>query len=216
MHGLGLASGLSFCVVDDELVLLDLVSDSYFQLRSAEADALRNAALYKNISPHSLSLLKRAGILEPKHHTTEISPITRRPPDVSLLDISSPGASSISSVARVSILVWWVRASLHLGRLAGLVDSLRLAKIKCCGSKESLNELALSFVASRRWVPLATGCLPDSLALAFYLARRGFDVDLVVGVKLNPFAAHAWVQHRGVVLNDELDGVLDFTPILVV
>jgi len=44
---------------------------------------------------------------------------------------------------------------------------------------------------------------------------RGLAADLVVGVRLNPFAAHSWVQAGSHVLNDRMDSVRTYTPVLV-
>jgi hypothetical protein len=40
-------------------------------------------------------------------------------------------------------------------------------------------------------------CLTTSLVLTALLARRGIPAKLVIGVRADPFAAHAWVEHRG-------------------
>ena len=40
-------------------------------------------------------------------------------------------------------------------------------------------------------------CLTTSLVLTALLARRGIRATLVIGVRPDPFAAHAWVEHRG-------------------
>jgi hypothetical protein len=40
--------------------------------------------------------------------------------------------------------------------------------------------------------------------------------DLVIGVKLAPFRAHAWVQWRDLLVNEQADVTRLFTPILVV
>src|SRR5262249_33308461 len=45
-------------------------------------------------------------------------------------------------------------------------------------------------------------CLFDALALGNYLARYGIFATWVFGVQTGPFAAHCWLQHEGVVLND--------------
>jgi hypothetical protein len=45
--------------------------------------------------------------------------------------------------------------------------------------------------------------------------RRGIEVNLVVGVAI-PFAAHCWVQHADMVLNDSVDIVSRYEPILVI
>jgi hypothetical protein len=65
-------------------------------------------------------------------------------------------------------------------------------------------------------VPIPSVCLSDSIALLDLLARRGLAADLVFGVKLNPFAAHCWVQAGDVVLNETVECVRRHTEILVV
>jgi hypothetical protein len=54
------------------------------------------------------------------------------------------------------------------------------------------------------------------LALVDFLAYLHFYPDLVIGVRLAPFSFHAWVQFGDIVLNDEVDTVRPYTPILVV
>ncbi|RYM07421.1 lasso peptide biosynthesis B2 protein [Sphingobium cupriresistens] len=39
--------------------------------------------------------------------------------------------------------------------------------------------------------------------------------DVVLGVQLGPFSAHCWVQHEDRLVNDRVDMVRTFTPILV-
>jgi len=62
----------------------------------------------------------------------------------------------------------------------------------------------------------ADKCLPRSLAIALCLARHGVHADVVLAVKLGPFAAHCWAQADGEVLNDTAEEVALYTPILVV
>jgi len=45
-------------------------------------------------------------------------------------------------------------------------------------------------------------CLPRSLALYRFMLSAGIPVDHCIGVMRFPFAAHAWVECRGRVLND--------------
>lgn len=51
-------------------------------------------------------------------------------------------------------------------------------------------------------VPTGSRCLMRSLVLLRLLSRRGIDASLVIGVKGEPFIAHAWVEHRGIALLD--------------
>jgi hypothetical protein len=61
-------------------------------------------------------------------------------------------------------------------------------------------------VAARRG-PYGATCLPRSLTLWWLLRRRGIDPELRIGVRKGAgnFEAHAWVEFRGLVLNDSAD-----------
>lgn len=53
-------------------------------------------------------------------------------------------------------------------------------------------------------------CLQRSAACVCLLRRQGVPAELVLGVRTFPFAAHAWVELDGRVLNDSLDYVEGF------
>jgi transglutaminase-like putative cysteine protease len=46
-------------------------------------------------------------------------------------------------------------------------------------------------------LPRDPRCLTRSLVLTAMLARRGIPATLVIGVRPEPFGAHAWVEHGG-------------------
>jgi transglutaminase-like putative cysteine protease len=46
-------------------------------------------------------------------------------------------------------------------------------------------------------LPVDRRCLTASLVLTALLARRDIAATLVIGVRADPFAAHAWVEQRG-------------------
>ena len=58
-------------------------------------------------------------------------------------------------------------------------------------------------------------CLHDSLTLVTFLAAEGILARWVIGVRVRPFAAHSWVQHEGLVLNDQHERVRGYRPIFV-
>ena len=77
--------------------------------------------------------------------------------------------------------------------------------------------------ALRRWVTATTrvqayspcpgNCLSRSLALWWLLRRCAVDATLQLGVSLaGRFAAHAWVEANGQVLNDTPDVATRYTP----
>lgn len=57
-------------------------------------------------------------------------------------------------------------------------------------------------------------CRFDSLALIEFLALYAQYPLWVFGVRCEPFSAHCWVQQGDCVLNDSLDQVKQYTPIM--
>lgn len=61
---------------------------------------------------------------------------------------------------------------------------------------------------------LKINCLPQALVGHMLLRRKGFDVQLKIGVQKNPpdqLAAHAWLEYRGQVILGDLHGLKQFT-----
>jgi hypothetical protein len=51
--------------------------------------------------------------------------------------------------------------------------------------------------------------------MLYFLLREGFQPQWVIGVRSSPsFMAHSWIQHGGTVLNDSIDHVSVYTPIM--
>jgi len=59
-------------------------------------------------------------------------------------------------------------------------------------------------------------CLFDSLALVEFLAKYNTYPTWVIAVRTRPFEAHSWVQHNELVLNERLERVEEFVPIMTV
>jgi hypothetical protein len=106
-------------------------------------------------------------------------------------------------------------------RLEPIINWLqrRQSAIARCSSAD-INEISLllsSFERMRVWFYTANKkCLFDSLVLSvfFSLARR--SCTFVIGVATKPFLAHSWVQVEQTVLNDTVEHVELFRPILLV
>lgn len=73
--------------------------------------------------------------------------------------------------------------------------------------------LATSRVQAYSWLP--GNCLSRSLALHYLLQAAGHDSNLRLGVSLadGAFAAHAWVELDGRVLNDRQDVTSRYAPL---
>ena len=59
--------------------------------------------------------------------------------------------------------------------------------------------------ATRYYYRRRRDCLPRALAIYVLLRQRGVPATLRIGVKRFPFAAHAWVECLGEVLDDRTD-----------
>lgn len=204
---------LGLCEVDGRLLMLDLRRDRYFQLDPANTASLRQWRDNRLEEGEDLARLLDRGLLVPGEQPIGSGWTMHRIPDRSLLDASVPAqAASASILAELALTFWRARRSLRRG-LEYAVDEVR--RRKAPDQATDPGACLARFRAGRRLIPVASNCLTDSLALAAFLARRNVRADLVFGVKLDPFAAHCWLQTDDVILNDAADIVTSFTPILV-
>jgi hypothetical protein len=82
---------------------------------------------------------------------------------------------------------------------------------------ETLRSLVLIFVRLRPFAYRSkNACLLNSMALARFLLYFRIKTRLVFGVQTAPFAAHCWLQVCATVLNDTVDNISAYTPILAV
>ncbi|WEK02187.1 MAG: lasso peptide biosynthesis B2 protein [Candidatus Sphingomonas phytovorans] len=175
-------------------------------------------AIGRSAQPDQLDRLERLGLIEAAARDRSSVPAPRLPaPQRSAIEANHPGESfNAFAAAEVAYLVAaarrrvarraldWNIADLERRRTGGHV-----APAGCVAA------LARRFNRYRRLVPLASKCLPDTLAFLRFAARRGHFPRLVFGVEAWPFAAHCWAQSEALVLNDALDHARTFSPILV-
>ena len=45
-------------------------------------------------------------------------------------------------------------------------------------------------------------CLQRSAATTLLMRRHGWEAEMVIGAQLLPFKSHAWVEIKGVIVND--------------
>jgi hypothetical protein len=210
--GYRLAKHQFAATIGDRTVVLDLVADRYRLLGSRATEAL--GALGEDVSrTPGLEALLRAGIVEPGSARAQV-PILPRP-QTSAAEIASHGKGKLSfGVSAFTLLS--EMAAVRCRGLIGEIDSATERAVSAPVCIDRLAPLARAYVQHRSMLPFRHICLPDSLALHRILAARGLASSLVIGVRLDPFGAHCWVQADTVVLNDSYDGVSGFTPILTV
>lgn len=197
---------LAWCVIDGSAVFLDLAGDRYFRLPERQNRIFVTGWCRTELNgPHQPASLPLPGSWAPPERQ-----------NAAVHD----GRFRIANVARA---LWTQRRVEH--RLArhplGVVlkDLSRAVTARADHDRAITREAARdirAFQQARLLRSAADRCLPRSIALALCLAGRQCHAQVVLGVKLAPFAAHCWVQYRSEVLNDELEEVLRYTPILVI
>ncbi len=206
-----LSPQLGLCEIDGRLVMLDLRRDRYFELDTASAAALRLWREGALAAGDGLSRLLARNLLQPCERPNLSGWPALQTPRLSLLE-TLPKLEGWRWVPGVAKLLFGTRQALRRG-LEHAVDEHRRRQ---AGARPDDPSLPVArFRSARRLVPFASNCLTDSLALSAFLANQDIASDLVFGVKLDPFAAHCWLQAGGTILNDAADNVAAFTPIMV-
>lgn len=188
-------SGSSFGLVNGRPVFLDLLTDSYFMLPPDEEESFLSAI--------------RAGDLD----TPEAADCPR--PTRAVIDHEPASQFSLQDLFACWRFLRAARRDLARRELAAAL-ALAQRPRPSRASQEVAVALAKRFCAARRWLPLEPRCLTDSLALLAFLRSHEAGANLVFGARLDPFAAHCWLQSGTVLLNDRLDRVETFTPVCIV
>ncbi|WP_343517792.1 lasso peptide biosynthesis B2 protein [Sphingomonas sp.] len=223
MTGYRLAPQISFCDAGGRYVFLDLDADRYFCLEPEAEQAFARLMAGRSPAPADhkrLDVLEEDGGLLVRTSTSELpEPVCLPVAEQSLFD--APVPVSTREIAMAALALLRARRALRARPLGKLVSELRLAKHSAKALDRPIAHARLaSIAASFRRAALLAGALDQCLALSLAMTRRalsqGIVVELVLGVKLRPFQAHAWVQSQDQILSDRVDRVAPFTPILVI
>lgn len=212
---------LAFCFVQQRAIFLDMAADRYFCLDGPADDSfwrLVGGELLKPADHDVLTRLVTRDILNVAGMGNIPRPCRHPAPGISHLDAhrASP------AMPRLPSIIWHLTTTnLRLRKKPPADVVLHVARLKTMARRtnlvaDDLYALARTYDWTRRFFMPLDRCLVRALALATQAAKAGYRIDLVFGVRLRPFAAHCWVEHEGVVLDDRLDHVSNFTPILAV
>lgn len=221
----GLRNDLRFCLIGDRTIFLDLTTERYFGLPAALDRAFHHLLGRAPLSAddeRTLQPLVSRGLLVPggsAAQPTEPACELRAAVDLraSLPDRASPFTIALAFQSEIITMLGSRRLSLR--NIAKMLDRWRnrapARKDPSRPDIETYLALAAAFERTALLLRPADRCLIT--ALAFLRACRSRDLfpSLVFGVRANPFAAHCWVQHQTLILNDELERVRIYTPILV-
>ena len=216
---LELADRYSFCIANHRAVLLDLSDGSYVCLRDEIDRAFCHLAeggkgtddVIRTLQPlldEDVLFIKAGGRGLPGRPA--ITPALTSLFDE--IEHELPLAPNLVDIAARVATEWTVdRRPLH--KTLSRLSPRRMLPARSIDDPR-VQALIRAYLATRRWIVTQDRCLPWSAALVKLLRHNGLDARLIVGVRTAPFGAHAWAQFGGIVLNDSLDRVIPYTPIL--
>jgi len=214
-----LRNGVTFCEIADSYVFLDTPQDRYFGLAADAQASFRRLVAGAPLGDGDARLLGELGVtgatVTTEGEQPALAPPRLRVATESLLDDLTP-----ATTRDLALALWHIVAAARRLRrrgLAGSLDHLGRQKRRVTGGipLERARRITAGFVAAAAVATAHDKCLPRSLALAARLVAAGGAPDLVIGVKLQPFKAHCWVQLDGRLVNERVDVARAFTPILV-
>jgi len=205
-------SPLSFGMVGARPVFMDERDDSYFVLQPAHETAFLECVQEKSRIPRSLcGALGLSG-----EEDWPLRACASRCTSSLLEQLPMQGGSRPVDLLRVACALRWARRMVKTRSMLALLGSVKMLAHATTAAEAGLIERALSFLAARRYLPSKPNCLIDSLALIRFLGTLAAGAELTFGVKLEPFAAHCWVQSESLLLNDRTDYVDRFAPVRIV
>ena len=221
--GFMLREGLFCCETGGHFVFLDIKRDRYLALDREAERSFRRWFERKPLSTEDDAALHRlagSGLLGAAPNGARAQLCFAPPlPERSLIDEQH---RPVRAGALAHALGRLALGALELRR-SSLESSLERLKRRKAGVAEpsgraacALPRVAAAFKHSAFIASSLDRCLPRSLAIAHVLLDLNVRPMLVIAVRLQPFGAHCWVQHECTLVNESLDNVRNFTPILVV
>lgn len=222
MAYLELRPHVSYGLVGDRPVFLDLARDRYLMLPPPVERAFSQArARGDSVLPAGADgeLLLGTGLFGAGSlRGAGLKPSSVTPCSASLLDDAALPRAGLPAILRAAACV--VRARQHLARrsLREIVEAIRERRQRTppTGKAAATENAARRFLAARALVPGERRCLPECLALLDWLGAEAPHATLVFGVRLDPFAAHCWLQTDHRLLTDAADELGAFVPVLAV
>jgi hypothetical protein len=228
MVDLFLPHHVHFCYRGDAVVFLDLQRDDYTFVGAEGAAALRClSSLKASVAPPesraALNELLDGGLLTTDQTAGRaIAPTTATPATQPLLDDEAVASAraSLGHLLNFFAACIYADARLRWGQLHRTIGRVERCKARRKTSTpfdiERARELVAVFGRLRPLFPRRHLCLYDSLALIEFLARYGIFPSWLFAVRLEPWAAHCWVQEAGFIFNEEPEETAGYTPVMVI
>lgn len=207
------APSIHVASIEDDLVVLDIESDAYFCLpglgrylvdagdgqwtasNAVIADGLLETGLFRTAVQHWSAPIPSSAVRTSRRY-----------------EGPGPGRMAVMTLATITARKAWRIQGSPLKTLIARSPNLPLRHDQAA---EAMADARL-FDRWLPWVPAQGQCLYRAYLLRAFLASRGRGSTWVFGVRTWPFSAHCWLQVGDVLLDDDLDRVALYTPIMAV
>lgn len=215
-----LAERLHYCIVADRPIFLDERRGRYFQLPTRLERSFLDAARSGFVSNRheDLSTLVKAGIVEICEERHVALPALSAPEQ----ELRFCGAEVLRPRLIAAGVTARLQASLIMKlrpfeKIAQSIRRHRQSDDAVEPARPDLDAQALIYAvqAADRLLGSVDRCFVRSLSVMILSWRAGLAPHFVIAVQADPFQAHCWVQHQTTVLNDHVEHVRRFVPILV-
>ncbi len=210
-----------FCMTGGRAIFLDLHRNRYFALPSAA-----NARFAQIVGDGRMGTLSADVLRQIATGENVAADMIRLPDSTSSTAAADPTCDRLAEPetpvpTRLVVLAWMTGLT---AKLLVRLFPLRalLARLGGVPSHEGrdldyqdMDRIAAAFRKAGLLMPSDGNCLPLTLAFVWLCRRFGHHPALVIGVRVNPFAAHCWSQFGATVLNDSCERVRPFQPILI-
>lgn len=225
--GQSIAPGVTYCLAGGRVIFMDLRSGRFSGLPPRHEEAFIASITGQpttTLAPSTAAFLTARKLCVESDAADLRIPVIPLP-QIDLLDLTAPTTSASLGLSLLGAIAQ-ARAEMALRTLSfrSLTERLRRRKRNIAAAPgqrcEQMADMqfALLEAAIRRTdllLPPSNRCLGRSIAFLSMALSRNLAPDLVIGVRSNPFRAHAWVQSRGRVIHDDQRQAPLFTPIFM-
>jgi transglutaminase superfamily protein len=239
MHRYWIPAHVRVCPLLASTILLDLRRNRYFGIGTNETRALSTLALNWNDANGSAATVEQlapdaalamadalvgAGLLS-RDPPADRETFGGAPLDLSGVlisaghELSRPTALRPLHIASFLAALAWTWHALRSRTLYSIASEVRDRKAAARGAFDQQRAVELVGIFRRlrpHTFAARDRCLFHSLALVRFMARHDVFPTWVIGVRANPWGAHAWVQQDKLLLDANPEQVCEYTPILTI
>lgn len=235
------ARHVHYAIQGDTVIFLDLRFDRYSMFLGTEAQAFQsmisargecahelnplpagNYTLPAEIYSRTLRELQLYGLLTDRYEDAASAPAHILHPQEDLVEYRDTTVPTLQARDVWRFFTSCVVTALRM-RFVKIEATVRYLqhrkKRKRSGHSPDISQVSRITCIYRRLRPLFPRdflCLFDSLSLVDFLARYNSYPDIVFAVRVDPWAAHCWVQYGTVALNQDIEETADYLPIMLV